>query len=126
MSTVKDFRVLLFQLADDLTDHDVVGIRSIEDLPVEFEKKSALQVLLKLETEGKISATDLSSLEVVFKNIKRLDLVKKVKDYGKSLSKSRRKAIKKPEVNSLINAEVKLHANLEVAVAQMRLLLDQL
>lgn len=129
----KDIRVFLFELAGCLTEHDIAGIRYIEELPAEFERQSeprvlALKVLLKLETEGKISAADLSnltSLEQVFKNIKRLDLARRVKEFSKSASKSQKKckrsSSKRPE-----EVELKLHVNLEVALVQMKLLLDQL
>lgn len=122
MSTFKDFRVLLFQLAEKLRDNDIEGIVAIEDLPAEFEKQSGLKILLKLEMMGRISATQLSSLEEVLKNVSRLDLVKKVKEFSKSQRKSRRQ-------NASARLEDKrrtLDANLEVTLVQMRIIQDQL
>lgn len=122
MSSVKDFRVLLFQLAEKLQDHDIEGIVSIEDLPAEFERQSALKVLLKLEMMGRISAAKLTNLEEVLKNVSRIDLVKKVKDFSRSQKKSKRSNT----AATLEEHQRTLSANLEVTLVQMRIILDQL
>lgn len=123
MSSSKDFRILLFQLDEKLNAHDIEGIVSIEDLPAEFLGQSGLKVLLKLEMLGRISAAKPQSLEEVLKNVNRIDLVKKVKDFSRSQRKGKR------QNTSLATAEEHmrtLNANLEVTRVQMRLLLDQL
>ena len=124
MSSSKDFRILLFQLDEKLNAHDIEGIVSIEDLPAEFNGQSALKVLLKLEMTGRISAAKPQSLEDVLKDINRIDLVKKVKDFSRSQKKS-----SKRHNTASATAEERirtLSANLEVTRVQMRLLLDQL
>ena len=122
MSSSKDFRILLFQLDEKLNALDIEGIVYIEDLPAEFHGQSALKVLLKLEMTGRISATNPQSLEKVLKNVNRMDLVKKVKDFSRSQRKRHNTASTKAEhVRSLT-----LSAVLEETGMQMRLLLDQL
>ena len=48
-----------------------------------MDSHAALKVLLKLEMTGRISAAKPQSLEDVLKNVNRIDLVKKVKDFSK-------------------------------------------
>lgn len=116
----QDFKILLFQLAESLEPRDREGIIFIYDLPSDLERQSALKILLRLEMVGKISATELSLLEEVFKNIKRIDLAKRVKEFAKSQKK---KKTSPPKVDNL---RIDFYANVEVALTQARLLQDQI
>lgn len=121
-SLTKHFHVLLFQLSEKLHPHDIEGIITIEELPADLEGQSALKILLKLEMMGRISASKLSDLEEVFKNINRIDLARKVKDF----SKTQKKGTRRSASTTMQGQEQSLYANLEVTLVQMRLLLDQL
>ena len=121
MSSNIEYKVLRYQLSEKLHQNEVDGISSIY-LPSKTPGESGLNILLKLEMQGVISATNPSSLEEVFKNINRMDLVKKVKEFVKSQKKGRKRCTKSVEEEVVVG----LSANLEVALAQFRLLQDQL
>ena len=123
MSSSEDFNILLFQLHEELDDHDIEGIVSIYDFPVEFHGQSALKVLMKLVTIGRISAANPQSLAEVLKNVNRPDLAKKVKDFSKSQKKS---SNSKRHSTASAECERTLSANLEVTRVQTGLLHDQL
>lgn len=116
----QDFKILLFQLAESLEARDREGIIFIYGLPPDLEKQSALKILLRLEMDGKISATEPSLLEEIFKNIKRMDLAKRVKEFAKSQKK------KKTNTSKIDNSRIDFYANVEVALTQARLLQDQI
>ncbi len=116
VSSAQNFKILLFQLAERLERHDLEGITYIHELPAGFENQSALKILMKLEMEGVIAASEPSKLEDVFKSINRMDLVKKVKEYKK----------KKKSTPKTDNLQINFYANVEVALTQARLLQDQI
>lgn len=120
MSSSKDFRMLLFDLSQDLSKHEIEGIIAIEELPADTHEQSALRVLLKLEMLGKIDAAKPSTLEAVLKNVGRMDLAKKVEKFAKQ--KKSKKSSPRPDEA----LELNLRANLEVTLVQMRILHEQL
>lgn len=121
MSSGDKFRVLLVELARSLSKEDVESIVFIYLTPSDMEEQSALQILLKMEMLGKIDPSNPSTVEEVFKEIKRIDLAKRVKDFIKSQRRSKR-----PPRNTAEGLELSLQANFEVAVLQWKLLSDQL
>ena len=119
MSSEQAFRILLFDMADRLEAHDREGIFCIYNLPASFERESAFKILMRLVVDGTISAAEPHKLEEVFQNIKRIDLVKKVKEYVKS----QRRGKKSSKMDSL---QVNFSVNVAVAETQARLLQEQI
>ena len=117
----KEFGILLFQLSQSLERDEIDAIRFIEELPADLEGKSGLHVLVKLQMQGNITVTDPSTLQGVFKNINRMDLVNRVKEFIKSQKKKKRKIV--PNYEELLFG---LKANLAVSHLQAKLLCDQL
>ena len=124
----KEFAVLLFELSQMLHREEIDAIRHIENLPVEMDGKSGLHILVKLQMQGKITDSDPSTLQEVFKDVNRVDLINRVKEFVKSRKAFQRKSKKKMVKNNTEAEELLfgLKANLEVSQLQARLLRDQL
>ena len=119
MATDKKFRIKLFQLSQRMNKADIEAIVFTERLSTDTKEQSALDVLMKLDMLGKINGSNPSTVEQIFRNINREDLADEVKTFKKSKPK-------KNTPTSEADMLLKLQANLEVAAAQHRLLLDQL
>lgn len=119
----KAFAVLLFQLSRRLKDEEVAAIILIEDLPKPLEEKGPLEVLIQLQMLGKITESDPSTLQNVFHNLNRMDLVGKVKDFIKSQKKNK-KAAKSGGCSESMASD--LAANINVSLLQNKVLREQL
>ncbi len=127
MSDRKSFGILLFELSQKLSDEEITAIVHIENLPLKLKEKQNLEVLIRLQMDGKISETDPASLQAVFKNINRMDLVSRVKDYIKSQKKKEKKAQKSGTLCHQMDKMVSdLEANLKVTLLQAQVLKEQL
>lgn len=118
MSSTKEFRVLLFEISEELHQRELRGIIYTEGLPQRFENEPALTILMKLEMLGKISEKKHKDLEEILKTVHRNDLQKKVEKFSKQ---KRRK-----QQNTQRDKELHLTANLEVGLVQTRLLKEHL
>lgn len=131
MSTSKrEFGVFLYELSQKLQREEIDAIRMIEDLPVKMDGKTGLRVLVELQMQEKITASDPSTLQSVFKSINRMDLVTKVKEFVKSQKAKPKKAKKSksggPSTKEAEEIFYTLEANLKVSLLQAKVLRDQL
>lgn len=125
MACRKEFGVLLYELSQRLNGKEITAIIHIEDLPRNLEGKNSLEILIQLQMLGKITESDPSTLQSVFKNINRIDLVNKVKDFSKSQKK--KKTPKSGGLSDRVDKMVyDLDANLKVSLIQTQVLRDQL
>ena len=113
-----EYRSFLLQLSESLSQEDSRKIVFLEQLPPELENKPPLNVLIKLEMHGKLSADDLAKL---LKRISRHDLAKKVREFVKQQRKGRTLS----PLQRFDHPAVKLSASLEVTLLQCKILLEQ-
>lgn len=125
MSDRNEFGILLYNLSERLTDEEISGIILIEELPANLKGKR-LDVLVHLQVLEKISAAEPAKLQQVFKNINRMDLVSKVKDFIKSQKKKEKKTTKSKSLGDSTEKMVHLDASLKVSLIQTQVLRDQL
>ena len=86
MGDSREFRELLYELSQNLCDEDIHAIKYIEHLPSSLGREN-LKVLIHLQAIGRISESDLSTLQEIFSAINRMDLVNRVKQFIKSQKK---------------------------------------
>ena len=117
---VREFRRVMFNVAQQLTQQESDTLVWMHSVPVQFVGKPPLTVLAQMESQGHFSASKPDRFTEVLKDINRMDLVKQV-------TKSTKR--KKNRVDSQSNADeylnITLAANLEVTLLQSRILLEQ-
>jgi len=125
MGDSREFGAFLYDLSQRLSDEEITGLILIEDLPKDLNGEK-LKVLIQLQMNGRISQSDPSTLQDVFKRINRMDLVDKVKQFIKSQKKKGRKQ-KSGDLNGREEKMLNdLMANLKVSLIQTQVLRDQL
>ena len=116
-SSSKEFRVLLFEISEELHQRELRGIIYTEGLPQRFYNEPALTILMKLEMMGRISEKEHKYFEDMLRTFNRHDLAKKVEKFSKQ---------KRKKKQSTLREELHPTANLEVGLVQTRLLLEHL
>ena len=95
-----------------------------------YKDSSTLEVLSKLETDGKFGPANLEGLQEIARDIDRKDLAKEVKEFVKrrkragSRSSCRRQA-GDSDAQGLSTEDICLRATLEVTIAQMTFFMRQ-
>ena len=117
-SSSKEFRVLLFEISEELHQRELRGIIYTEGLPQRFYSEPALTILMKLEMMGKISEKEHKYFEDMLRTFNRHDLAKRVEKFSKQKRKKQQSTLREKELH--------LTANLEVGLVQTRLLLEHL
>ena len=93
-----------------------------------YKDASSLEVLSKLETDGKFGISNLDGLQEIAKDIDRKDLEREAKEFAKRKSKTKSKRPQEagpcnPE--SLSDEDKRLRQTLEVTIAQMTVFMRQ-
>ncbi len=125
---VREFRRLLVSIAHQLSAEDSHELAFVDELPVQFHDQQALTVLQRLEAEGLFSCSKPERLVEMLKDIKRVDLSKKVKEFVSKKSKRRKNRPENAAADATVesDSEVSLRAGFEVALIQMQIVLEQL
>ena len=126
-----EYRALLLQVSEGLTQNDCEKIVFLEELPRELlhelpydlEHKTPLNVLAQLEMHGKLSASRLDDLVKLLKTIARYDLAKKVHKFIKQQQKQR--VVLSP-LQRLDHLAEKHNSSLEMILLQCKILLEQI
>ena len=117
----REYRVFLLQIAENLSHSDCRSIAFLEQLP-EQKNTSPLEVLTQLEMLDRLSASKLDDLAKLLKDISRQDLARKAREFSKKQKKGR--AALWP-LNKFDDSCIKLTANLQVTLLQLKILLQQ-
>ena len=81
-----DFRHLVLQIADKLSQDDIMKIAYLERLPPYMVKNEPPhRLLMELENRDRVSASRPDDLAKILKMIDRRDLAEKVNDFGAKL-----------------------------------------
>ena len=123
--SVKDFRRFIVSVAQQMSHQESEMLRWMYELPVQFKGTPPLTVLQRMESQGLFSADKPEKLADVLKDINRMDLAKKAKDYAKG-SKRGKKLYQDGDTVQREDQLVTLTANFEVALIQMKIMLEQL
>lgn len=90
LSYMSPFRVFLYGISRELTSAELGQIKLSSCVPtLDFTNPSALDFFTELIQRGFMKEDDLSFLSEAFEEIKRSDLVKKIKKYKKTPTKYR-------------------------------------
>ena len=117
-SKVKEF--LFKEVCQHLTPTDVKHLAYSQDLPGRYVyTNDGIDVIFKLEMEGKFSKRDLSPLAQMMRVIGRKDLAKKIRKYAKK----QKNAKDSPELQML---EINLAERLKIAKAQTKIHWEEL
>lgn len=124
------FRRLVYSLSHQLSQPETQALVYIRlyKFKEKYKDSTALEVLVKLETEGVFSPNNPEGLIEVAKDLKRQDLVGEVKDFVKKRSKKAASSSSKhtkhhEEWNS--DEDLHLKATFEVTLAQATVLMQQ-
>ncbi len=125
----REFRRFLVSIAQQLSAQESHQLAYIHELPEQFHDQRALTVLQRLEVAGLFSCAKPERLVELLKDINRIDLSKKAKEFVSKRGKRRKNAANRPEsdvTNEAHDRQVSLRANYEVALIQIKITLEQL
>ena len=121
----KEFRRVMYEVAQQLSLPESDMLVWMHSLPVAFKGKPPLTVLAQMESMGQFSASKPDGLADVLRDINRVDLAKKAKEFTKNAKRKKNR-----ELSSAVQLEEHLHitllANYEVTLLQTKILVEQL
>ena len=117
-SAVREFRRVMFTVAQQLTQQESDTLVWMHGIPVEFKGKPPLTVLAQMESQGLFSASKPERFAEVLKDINRMDLMKQV-------TKNTKRKKNRVDAQSDEYLNITLAANLEVTLLQSKILLEQ-
>ena len=105
----KEFRYMLLHIAEWLKPEECKGIVYVENLPLSYNAKTALEVLARLEANGEYSPLNPDGLLKLLTRLNRSDLARKVKEYkASSLFKKTQKEEKRKKDHKTHDHEAKV------------------
>jgi len=117
-SAVREFRRVMFTVAQQLTQQESDTLVWMYGIPVEFKGKPPLTVLAQMESQGLFSASKPERFGEILKDINRMDLMKQV-------TKNTKRKKNRVDAQSDEYLNITLAANLEVTLLQSKILLEQ-
>ena len=124
------FRVFMLQeICQHLTPNDVESLLYTNQLPMPDLTESSKKVLMKLEMRGKFSASDITPLADMMRNIQRNDLAKRVEKFQKSKSKKEHKKKERcaaMDAHDYMLQKCQITASITTIKLQTKILLEQI